>query len=67
MSDGRVDTDQQAAVSYRKLSFKYGQGKNGNLWRDTRQGAKNRSDISKIGAHSRLDESKQQAFILTLY
>lgn len=33
------------------LSFKYGQGKNGNLWRDSRLVAKNRSDTSRIDAH----------------
>lgn len=43
------------------LGFKYGQGKNGNVRRDTRQGAKNRTDIRQIGAHSRLDESEQGA------
>lgn len=58
-----VDAEQRACSCWgaEHPDFKYGQGKNGTVGRDTRQSAKNRSDMSQIGAHSRLDEREEGA------
>lgn len=53
-----VETGRQLLISA-QLGFKYGHGKNGNLWRDSSHTAKNRSDTSEIGVHSRQDKSSR--------